>query len=223
MLLSGREFVSQPFISWQSELCNLSLQLTLDVANWSFWRILKILTFSAFLPIAWNVSYNCALVWPSLELSYHWSLLNRIFFFLWFLWLSWIFTCDTFLCESGDLSNEPRFLFKEETMGVCPNLKLFRSSFMLYLELEENCLISKTLGRICLHLSEILCHYWLSFQSRSQVFLRTCAVTDIQGDTALFKILSSLTLVAILNLAKIKINFARDKTTTELSTQGHTA
>lgn len=38
--------------------------------------------------------FYCAIVWPSLELSYHWILLNWIFFFLWFLWFSWIFPFD---------------------------------------------------------------------------------------------------------------------------------
>jgi hypothetical protein len=37
-----------------------------------------------------------------------------------------------------------------------------------------------------------------------------------------FNTFSSLALVAILNLAKIKINFALNKTTTELARQGNT-
>jgi hypothetical protein len=67
--------------------------------------------------------------------------------------------------KSGDSFNSPRVLFKEEIMWVCSILKLFRSSFMSYSEIEETTAsCTKLLGSFAiyfLHLSQIPYPFWM--------------------------------------------------------------
>jgi hypothetical protein len=75
------------------------------------------------------------------------------------------FTYNNFLEENGNPFNDPRDLFKEETMWVCSVLKLIKSSFlfMSYSEHDETTVsFPKLLTKFAtafLCLSWILCHF----------------------------------------------------------------
>jgi hypothetical protein len=152
-------------------------------------------TFHSFSHI-WNFFFNYAIISPSLELSLPLeSVKLNIFLFiapLVFLNFSFgCYICNNFLMKSGDSSNDSRVLFKEETMWVCSVLRL---QVMSYSEPETTASFPKLPRKRCSHVTFVTdCLSFLntsnlfyhSVQHRSQVFLWTCAITDIQHITTL--------------------------------------
>jgi hypothetical protein len=147
-----------------------------------------------FLQLCYHLHLNC---------RYHWSLLNSIFsfhgsfdylkFFLWILHLWQLFSGKWWLF----------YWLKGLVRGrnkvglLCLNTVQVFFLFISYSRgWRDSCFISKPLGKpaiVFLHLSQILCPFWIPrtfyyhpVQHRSQVFLRTCTVTGIQGNTTMF-------------------------------------
>jgi len=98
------------------------------------------------------------------------------------------FTCDNFSVASGNSSTDSRTLFTEEQVASAP-------CFCLYniLDLKKECLVSKTLGKICNNfpafVRESLCFLHLGIfsyhpaQQKSQAFPESCKAIDVHGIT----------------------------------------
>lgn len=161
--------------------------------------------FHSFFLVTWFSSFNCADIFPSPELSFSLECVKLNIFLLMapLIFLNFplgYFTCDNFLEENCDSSDEPTVLFKAETIWVTSILKLFKSFslFMSSFELEETAAtFSKLLGTfaevfLCLHglfaLSEYYEPFLLSGPTQVPgVFFWTCIVTNVHMITTVLK------------------------------------
>lgn len=112
----------------------------------------------------WNFSFTL----PSSELSQPLESvkLSILFLFSWFLCFSQIFplaaSLVTNFVKSGESSNDPIAVFREDMTWVCSIWKLIKSDFVIFWAWRDRCFISRTSGKYSVvFLSQTHCPLWI--------------------------------------------------------------